>query len=85
MHNMFLAIVLNPECLRRAHTEIDAVIGTERLPTMADRPDLPYVNALMKEVMRWQPVNPLGTELPFSYILVLIVFLTSSPSCPDQR
>jgi cytochrome P450 len=30
------------------------------LPTLEDRPNLPYVDALVKEVLRWQPVVPLG-------------------------
>ncbi|KIP11873.1 hypothetical protein PHLGIDRAFT_63040, partial [Phlebiopsis gigantea 11061_1 CR5-6] len=33
---------------------IDAVIGSERLPFLSDRKDLPYVESLMKEVLRWQ-------------------------------
>ena len=40
--------------------EIDEVIGNDRLPTMADRERLPYVNALMKEVLRLNPVGNLG-------------------------
>jgi hypothetical protein len=31
------------------------------LPTLDDRLELPYVDALVKEVFRWQPVTPLGT------------------------
>ena len=35
----------------RAQAELDAVVGPDRLPTMADRPRLPYVNALALEVL----------------------------------
>jgi cytochrome P450 len=50
-----------PEAQKRAQREIDAVIGSYRLPTFSDRGSLPYVNALIKEVTRWQPVSPIGT------------------------
>ncbi|KAG6915648.1 hypothetical protein DXG01_010612 [Tephrocybe rancida] len=57
----FLAMVLNPDVQKKAQAEIDAVIGTERLPTLADRPHLPYVNAVLSEVLRWNSVAPTGT------------------------
>ncbi|KAG6885227.1 hypothetical protein C0993_004634 [Termitomyces sp. T159_Od127] len=44
----------------KAQAEIDAVIGRERLPTLADRPYLPYVNAVVTEVLRWNSVAPTG-------------------------
>ena len=43
---------------RRAQAEIDAVVGRNRLPTFADAPRLPYVRAIMKEILRWRPVAP---------------------------
>jgi cytochrome P450 len=56
----FLAVVTHPQTLRAAHAELDAVVGSERLPTFADEADLPYVRALCKEVLRWRPVAVLG-------------------------
>jgi len=53
-------MVLYPEVQRRAQAELDSVIGKERLPTFQDRENLPYINALCKEVHRWHPVFPLG-------------------------
>lgn len=53
-------MMMNPEAQRKAQAEIDSVIGTDRFPTMADQPSLPYVDALVKEVHRWNPVAPLG-------------------------
>ncbi|KAF7346404.1 O-methylsterigmatocystin oxidoreductase [Mycena sanguinolenta] len=44
---------------KRAQTEIDTVIGTYRLPRFEDRPSLPYIEALYREVMRWKPVGSL--------------------------
>ncbi|KAJ8520598.1 hypothetical protein ONZ45_g2648 [Pleurotus djamor] len=56
----FLAMLLYPECQRLAQQEIDRVIGPDRLPTFADRAALPYVNAVVQEVLRWKSVIPLG-------------------------
>jgi cytochrome P450 len=53
----FLAIKLFPEVQKRAQAEIDAVVGTARLPSSADRPRLPYLEAVIKEIHRWHPVT----------------------------
>ncbi|KAG1854622.1 cytochrome P450 [Suillus subluteus] len=39
--------------------ELDRVVGHGQLPTLDDRSRLPYVNAAIKETMRWNPVVPL--------------------------
>lgn len=48
----FLAMVMNPEVIKKAQEEIDRVVGHDRLPSFSDRPNLPYVEALCKEVLR---------------------------------
>lgn len=55
-----MAMTLYPEKQRLAQAEIDEIIGSERLPTIADRPNLPYVNACIEETMRWHPALPVG-------------------------
>ncbi|KIJ07216.1 hypothetical protein PAXINDRAFT_90779, partial [Paxillus involutus ATCC 200175] len=55
-----LAMVQNPHVWKRAQAEIDVVLGMDRLPDFADRPFLPYVEAIVRETQRWQPVLPLG-------------------------
>ncbi|EMD40398.1 hypothetical protein CERSUDRAFT_80072 [Gelatoporia subvermispora B] len=55
-----MAMALNPEKQRLAQEEIDKVVGYDRMPRLEDRPDLPYVAAVIKETMRWQPALPLG-------------------------
>ncbi|KAI0298155.1 cytochrome P450 [Multifurca ochricompacta] len=55
-----LAMIAFPEVQRRAQNELDAVVGRSRLPTFADAPHLPYVRAIVKEILRWRPVLPLG-------------------------
>jgi cytochrome P450 len=62
LYSLFLALVLFPQVQRRAQTELDAVIGRDRLPTFDDRPHLPYIEALCKELMRWHIVTPIGTS-----------------------
>jgi hypothetical protein len=66
-------MTLHPEVQKQAQAEIDAVVGTDRLPTLADREYLPFVDALVKEVFRWNPVAPQGK---FSLLM-------SVPSAPD--
>ncbi|KAJ7134691.1 cytochrome P450 [Mycena epipterygia] len=56
----FLAMATHPEVQNKAQREIDAVIGTNRVPEFEDRPSLPYLEAIYREVMRWKPVLPLG-------------------------
>ncbi|XP_006463801.1 hypothetical protein AGABI2DRAFT_208721 [Agaricus bisporus var. bisporus H97] len=58
--NFILAMTLFPEVQNKAQVEIDALLENGRLPEFADMESLPYVTALTKEVLRWQPANPLG-------------------------
>ncbi|TFK75549.1 cytochrome P450 [Pluteus cervinus] len=60
IHAFFMAMILYPECQKRAQAELDAVVGNSRLPQNADRDSLPYLHALTLEVMRWHSVSPLG-------------------------
>ena len=50
-----------PETQARAHAELDAVIGRTRLPTFVDYPHLPYIRAMVKELLRWRPIAPIIT------------------------
>ncbi|EMD37925.1 hypothetical protein CERSUDRAFT_73707 [Gelatoporia subvermispora B] len=60
MLTFVLAMTLFPEMQQKAQREIDTVIGTGQLPAASNRDRLPYVNAVGMEVLRWQPVSPLG-------------------------
>jgi len=54
-------MVRHPEVQQKAHAELDRVLQNGgRLPGYEDQPDLPYITAVMKEVLRWQPVTPIG-------------------------
>ena len=57
---LFVAMLLHPDIQKRAQDELDSVIGRGRLPTFEDRPKLPFVDAVCKEVLRWRPVSPGG-------------------------
>jgi len=60
IYAFFLAMVLHPEVQRKAQKELDDVVGRDRLPRFSDREDLPYINALVLEVLRWHTVTPTG-------------------------
>ena len=62
-------MALYPEVQKKAQAEIDIVVGPNRLPDFGDRPSLPYINAVIKEVMRWHLVVPLG-EIFFFIITI---------------
>ncbi|KAF5338823.1 hypothetical protein D9758_012046 [Tetrapyrgos nigripes] len=56
----FLAMIRHPEVLKKAQAEIDSVVGNDRLPSFSDRENLPYVNAVVTEALRWNSVAPTG-------------------------
>ncbi|RPD76141.1 cytochrome P450 [Lentinus tigrinus ALCF2SS1-7] len=56
---VFVAMSLYPEVLKKAQTELDSVVGPTRLPDFSDEPRLVYVNAIIKEALRWHNVIPL--------------------------
>ncbi|PPQ78910.1 hypothetical protein CVT25_002370 [Psilocybe cyanescens] len=55
----FLAMMLYPEVQVLAQADIDRV-APNRLPTLNDFDSLPYIRAIIKELLRWAPVVPLG-------------------------
>jgi cytochrome P450 len=61
--SFFLAMVIYPDVQLRAQAELDSVVGRGRLPEFSDKKDLPYVNAVMSECLRWLPVLPMGSSI----------------------
>ncbi|KAJ7251443.1 cytochrome P450 [Mycena rebaudengoi] len=55
-----LAMLANPDVQKRAQEEIDTVVSEGHLPSFDDEESLPYVSAIVKEVLRWKPVTPIG-------------------------
>ncbi|KAF8921828.1 cytochrome P450 [Mucidula mucida] len=43
-----------------AHKELDAVVGRDRIPNFEDKENLPFMNAIFMEAMRWRPVLQLA-------------------------
>ncbi|OAL31720.1 hypothetical protein AYO20_08113 [Fonsecaea nubica] len=52
------AMLLFPDVQKKAHAEIDRVLG-DRLPSMSDWANLPYVRGCVKETLRWSPTTTL--------------------------
>lgn len=44
----------------KARLELDAVVGRDRLPSSEDKPNLPYISAIVEEIFRWRPAGPEG-------------------------
>lgn len=55
-----LALLLHPHVQARAQREIDEVVGRDRLPDFSDRPRLPFVDAICREVLRWNVILPMA-------------------------
>ncbi|EKM55816.1 uncharacterized protein PHACADRAFT_256701 [Phanerochaete carnosa HHB-10118-sp] len=55
-----LAMLTNPAIQKAAQEQIDRVVGRHCVPEFVDRNFLPYITAILYEVLRWRPVAPLG-------------------------
>jgi cytochrome P450 len=62
----FLVMVVHPAAQEKAQAQIDAVVGKGRLPTMDDRPLLPYLDAIFREIYRYNPIVPLCASFRIS-------------------
>ncbi|KAK7993174.1 hypothetical protein PG989_006555 [Apiospora arundinis] len=59
---ILFALLTHPEALRRAQTEVDAVLGTgDTLPDKIDpQQSMPFLMACIFESLRWRPVSTLS-------------------------
>ncbi|KAJ7723505.1 cytochrome P450 [Mycena maculata] len=55
-----LGMLSNPEAQRKAQAEVDLVTKGQYLPDFDDEASMPYVAAVVKEVLRWKPVTPIA-------------------------
>jgi cytochrome P450 len=62
MNNCIVGMLSNPSVIKKAQEEIDRVIGDSRTPVFEDEFDLPYVRQIIKETLRWRPINKLGAN-----------------------
>jgi cytochrome P450 len=56
---LILAFAKHPEVQKKAQKQIDAVCGVDRTPKWTDFAELPYINSIVKEGMRWRPAYAL--------------------------
>ncbi|KIJ57257.1 hypothetical protein M422DRAFT_149188 [Sphaerobolus stellatus SS14] len=71
LHALILQLTLHPEIQKRVHWELDSVLGSPdspefRLPIWDDRSRTPYLEALIKEILRWNPAA--GSGIPHATI-----------------
>lgn len=45
-------MLLYPEVQKKARQELDRIVGKGRLPEFADKASLPYISAVVMEVLR---------------------------------
>ncbi|KAE8366042.1 cytochrome P450 [Aspergillus caelatus] len=60
MKIFILATQSYPRFISVAQREIDHVVGTDRLPTLSDKDNLPYICAVVEETLRWRSIVPGG-------------------------
>jgi len=54
-------LVHNPEMMEKLRAEVDAAVGSDRLPTFADLPKMPYSRMILQETLR---IRPSAWQLP---------------------
>ncbi|KAH8832196.1 cytochrome P450 [Flagelloscypha sp. PMI_526] len=54
------AMVKFPQVQKQAQLELDKVVGRERVPNFNDFERLPFIRAIVMELLRWMPVAPIG-------------------------
>ena len=59
---MFYHLALNPKMQKKLQAEIDAHFGSSPVVDNNTLADLPYLQAVMEEAMRLNPVVPGGTQ-----------------------
>lgn len=53
-------MAMYPSVQEKAQRELDRVVGSARLPVWEDGESLPYIQALIRESLRWIPNIPMG-------------------------
>lgn len=63
VNTFIMTMMIYPEIQKKAQAELDALLNGERLPTLDDRDALPYLTAILKEVLRSVSCCVLGNLL----------------------
>ena len=69
MISFIFLMALYPDAQRKAQAEIDEVMGPNgaRLPEVSELKSLPYLRAILKEVLRYAPVANIGKDTLVPY------------------
>ena len=70
INSLILGLIAHPRVVKRAHEELDRVIGSSRLPTFGDEKDLPYIRAIVKEVYLMGVILILGSSMETNCIAI---------------
>ncbi|KAK7888835.1 hypothetical protein WMY93_024395 [Mugilogobius chulae] len=60
MYWALLFMIYHPDIQKKVQAEIDAVVGSSRVPSMQDRDNLHYTNAVIHEVQRMGNIVPIN-------------------------
>ncbi|KAI6045313.1 cytochrome P450 [Pisolithus marmoratus] len=64
LSSFFLLMTTHQDVQKRAQDEITSLLGSSRLPMLEDLPHLPYIDALIREIHRYNPVVNLVSHSP---------------------
>ncbi|KAJ7176867.1 cytochrome P450 [Mycena filopes] len=59
LQSFVLALTAYPEVQKKAQQEMDRVVGQDRMPSLEDLEEMPYIRAMILETHRFRPVAPL--------------------------
>uniref|UniRef100_A0A7N8XVC8 Cytochrome P450 2J2-like n=1 Tax=Mastacembelus armatus TaxID=205130 RepID=A0A7N8XVC8_9TELE len=60
LHWGLLYMILYPDIQERVQAEIDTVVGSSRQPSLTDRENMPYTDAVIHEIQRMGNISPLN-------------------------
>ncbi|KAG6828450.1 hypothetical protein H0H92_007935 [Tricholoma furcatifolium] len=60
LRSFVLACMRYPEWIPIAQEQLDKVVGPDRVPSFKDRSTLPYIEAVVRETLRWRPAVRFG-------------------------
>ncbi|KAF7368512.1 Cytochrome p450 [Mycena venus] len=88
LSTFILAMLANPDAQKNAQLEIDSVVGRGNLPDFSDKQAMPYVAALIKELMTSiaviaYPLGPSSSDTYGPFFMMKLRILIRMPSNPN--